>query len=186
MSQPSFSPELYTRAYWFAAQAHQGHKIKGSDLPYIVHPSLVCMEVIAALRIETGRDEDLAVQCALLHDVIEDSEVTYEQLHDHFGQAVADGVLALSKDETLPDDQQLVDSLHRIAQQPPEIGMVKLADRIANLRPPPAMWTPAKIRSYWEDAQLIHRMIHPASPTLAARLAEKIQAYKAFVSAEEQ
>jgi (p)ppGpp synthase/HD superfamily hydrolase len=186
MSQPSWSPDRYTRAYWFAAQAHQGHTVKGSDLPYIVHPSLVCMEVIAALRIETGRDENLAVQCALLHDVIEDSDVTYEQLRDHFGQGVADGVLALSKDETLPDDQQLVDSLHRITQQPPEIGMVKLADRISNLRPPPTTWTPAKIRSYWEDAQLIHRMIQPASPILATRLAEKIQQYEAFVSTEDK
>jgi guanosine-3',5'-bis(diphosphate) 3'-pyrophosphohydrolase len=184
MHQQSWSPDLYTRAYWFAAQAHLGQQIKGGDLPYIVHPSLVCMEVIAALRVEPGRDEDLAVQCALLHDVVEDSGVTYEQLRETFGVAVAEGVQALSKDESLPDDQQLVDSLRRIQQQPPEIGMVKLADRIANLRPPPADWTPAKIRSYWDAARLIHQLIQPASAYLAGRLADKIQAYRAFVPAE--
>jgi (p)ppGpp synthase/HD superfamily hydrolase len=184
MNNNLWSPDTYTQAYWVAAEAHQGHKVKGGDLPYIIHPSLVCMEVMAALRLEPGRDEELAVQCALLHDVIEDSDVTYEDLREQFGVAVADGVLALSKDETLPEDEQLVDSLRRIQQQQPEVGMVKLADRIANLRPPPAGWTPEKIRKYWEDAKLIYEMLHSASPHLAQRLHEKIDAYQAYLMAD--
>jgi (p)ppGpp synthase/HD superfamily hydrolase len=184
MNHQPWSPDTYARACWFAAEAHQGHTIKDSDLPYIIHPSLVCMEVISALRFEPGRDEELAVQCALLHDVIEDSDVTYEDLRKEFGVAVAGGVLALSKDETLPEEEQLVDSLRRIQQQPPEIGMVKLADRIANLRPPPAGWTPEKIRKYWEDARLIYDMLHSASPHLAQRLHEKIDAYRACLTTD--
>lgn len=183
MDDSTWSPERYTEAYWFAAEAHQGQTIPGTDLPYIVHPSLVCMEVIAALRAEPGRAEDLAVQCALLHDVIEDSGVTVDQLQLQFGAEVAAGVQALSKDPTLPETAQLADSLRRIEQQPPEVWLVKLADRIANLRPPPARWTPTKIQQYWEDARLIHAQLHRASPYLAGRLAAKIEAYRNYLPA---
>jgi (p)ppGpp synthase/HD superfamily hydrolase len=177
----TWSPDLLTRAYWFAANAHQGGKIKGTALPYIVHPSLVALEVMAALRAEPGYDEELAVQCAILHDVIEDTPVTLEELRANFGDGVAEGVQALSKDERLPEDDQLADSLRRIQQQPPEIWMVKLADRIANLRPPPADWTAEKIRRYWEDAKGIYALLHSASPQLAQRLAEKIEAYRIYL-----
>jgi len=47
------------------------------------------------------------------------------------------GVSALSKDEAVPKEKELEDSLHRIREQPAEILMVKLADRITNLQPPP-------------------------------------------------
>jgi (p)ppGpp synthase/HD superfamily hydrolase len=75
----------------------------------------------------------------------------------------------------------LVDSLRRIQQQPVEIWMVKLADRISNLRPPPSDWTPQKIRQYWEDAKLIYAMLPTASPHLAQRLAAKLEAYQAYL-----
>jgi (p)ppGpp synthase/HD superfamily hydrolase len=181
MSRTTWSADSYTRAQWFAAAAHQRGKIKGSELPYISHPNLVAMEVIAALRLEPDHDEELAVQCALLHDVVEDSPVTVAELAATFGQRVADGVHALSKDETLPEDQQLADSLRRIQQQPSEIWLVKLADRIVNLMPPPAGWTPQKIKRYWEDAQQIHNLLHRASPYLGGRLAAKIEAYRQYL-----
>lgn len=181
MTNTAWSPERYTQAYWFAAQAHQGQTIRDTDLPYILHPSLVCMEVMAALRAEPGRNEDLAVQCALLHDVMEDSGVTADQLQLQFGSEVAAGVQALSKDPTLPETEQLADSLRRIQQQPPEIWLVKLADRIANLRLPPSRWTPTKIWRYWEDARLIHAQLHTASPYLAGRLAAKTDAYRTYL-----
>lgn len=177
----SWSAETYTQTYWFAAEAHQGGQIKGSTLPYIVHPSLVAMEVIAALRSEPGHDEELAVQCALLHDVLEDTAVTFEQVRKRFGEVVAAGVLALSKDEAVPKEQQISDSLRRIQQQPDEIWMVKLADRISNLIPPPADWTPERIHHYWQDAHEIHAALQQASPYLAQRLASKIDAYRRFL-----
>jgi hypothetical protein len=64
--------------------------------------------------------------------------------------------------------------------------MVKLADRIANLRPPPAGWTPEKIRNYWEDAKLIYEILHYASPHLAQRLREKIDGYRAYLTTDER
>ena len=132
--QISWNQDEYIRAYRFAAQAHKHKWLKGTtDLPYIIHPSLVSMEVIAALQAEQGFNGNLVVQCSLLHDVIEDSHVTLEEIQAEFGEKVASGVLALSRTQGLDKSLQMADCLHRIQQQPHEIWMVKLADRIANL-----------------------------------------------------
>lgn len=170
--------ELYIKACSFAAQAHLGQLIPSSELPYLLHLNLVSMEIIAALSAEAGHDGDLAVQCALLHDTIEDTDTTYQQIATIFGDKVADGVAALSKNPDLEKSQQLAHSLDRIASQPNEIWMVKLADRITNLQPPPRHWDRAKIRHYRDEAIEIHTRLHAASPFLAARLAEKIENYQ--------
>lgn len=67
----NWSQEIYTKAYQFAAEAHNGQRFPGTELPYMMHVSFVSMEVMAALAHELERDGNLAVQCALLHDVIE-------------------------------------------------------------------------------------------------------------------
>jgi (p)ppGpp synthase/HD superfamily hydrolase len=139
------------------------------------------MEIIAALNVEEERDGNLAVQCAILHDVIEDTNVSFDQVKEEFGLPVADGVLALTKDESLAKDLQISDSLRRIKEQPAEIWMVKLADRISNLLPPPQHWTQAKITRYREDAVEIYETLKDASPFLAARLVSKIENYKQFI-----
>jgi (p)ppGpp synthase/HD superfamily hydrolase len=173
----NWSQELYITAYRFAARAHQGQIYPGTELPYIMHLSFVSMEILGGLSVESGRDGDLAVQCALLHDTIEDTATTYADLAAKFGENVADGVLALSKDPTLEKSQQLTDSLQRIRSQPPEIWMVKLADRISNLQPPPSHWTSEKILRYRDEAMEIHTSLQAASPFLGMRLLEKIEHY---------
>ncbi|PSB58682.1 HD domain-containing protein [Chamaesiphon polymorphus] len=173
----SWNRELYIKACQFAAQAHLGQLVPGSDLPYLLHLNLVSMEILAALGAEAGHDGDLAVQCALLHDTIEDTDTTYDRIATIFGVRVADGVAALSKNPELEKSQQLLDSLHRIERQPREIWMVKLADRITNLQPPPIHWDSAKIRRYREEAIEIYTHLQSASPFLAKRLAAKIQNY---------
>ena len=124
--------------------------VPGTDLPYIMHLSFVAMEVIATLGKERGFDGNLAVQCALLHDTVEDTDTKYNELADKFGSNVADGVNALTKDETIGDNTveewhrkklQMADSLKRIRTQPREIWVVKMADRVTNLQPPPNHWT---------------------------------------------
>ncbi len=184
-----WSPDVYIRAYRYAAAAHWNSNTKqlvpGTGLPYLMHFSMVAMEVIAALEKKAGLDGDLAIQCALLHDTIEDTDTTYDQLVETFGLAVADGVLALTKDESLgaglPKDQrkerQMVDSLEKISRQPREVWMVKMADRITNLQPPPKHWTPEKINRYREEAYQIHQALMGANPCLADRLQEKIDHY---------
>lgn len=181
MTQYNWSQDEYIDAYLFAAKAHQGQVVPGTGFPYIMHVNFVAMEVIAALAVEKGHNENLAVQCALLHDVIEDTAITYEQVKAEFGQAVADGVLALSKDKNLDKGLQLGDSLNRIQKQPQEVWMVKLADRITNLQHQPSYWTKAKIGHYREEACLIHDTLADASQLLAGRLLQKIETYKGFI-----
>jgi len=180
MSSP-WSQERYLAAYHFAARAHQGQLYPGTQLSYLMHLSFVSMEVIAALQHEPGHDGDLAVQCALLHDVIEDTEQTFEQVLAQFGPAVAAGVQALTKDAALPKPRQLPDSLQRIRQQPGAVWLVKLADRIANLQEPPGFWQREKRIRYRRQAEAIHAALGEASPYLAARLAAKIAAYERFI-----
>lgn len=174
-----WSQDLYTAAARFAAAAHAGQTVPGTDLPYLLHVTLVAMEVGAALRLESGHDEDLAIQCALLHDTVEDTSVTHEQIVAAFGHPVAGGVLALSKDPALPKNQQMADSLRRIQAQPRAVWLVKLADRIVNMQPPPKHWQGAKIAAYRSEARDILAALGAASPLLTARLAEKIGAYGA-------
>ena len=175
-----WSPDKYIYAYRFAATAHRFQKIPGTKLSYLMHFSLVCMEVMTALTVEPNHDGDLAIQVALLHDVIEDTDETYDHIYAEFGKSVANGVLSLSKDESIEDSQQMADCLRRIKLQPSEVGMVKLADRITNLQPPPKGWTRGKIVNYRAEARVILDTLKDTSPVLASRLADKIENYSRF------
>lgn len=176
-SSQLWSPDRYLHAATFAAEAHLGQKLPGSELPYFTHVACVAAEVMQAVAHEPVDDPDLAVLCALLHDTIEDCGTLHSTLATTFGPAVADGVRALSKDPNLPKDQAMADSLRRIQQQPREVWLVKLADRINNLKEPPHYWKPAKIAAYGAEARVIADALGPASPYLLARLHSKIAAY---------
>ena len=181
----TWSQDLYIKAYRFAADAHNGQIFPGTELPYIMHISFVAMEVIAALENDHGLDGNLAVQCALLHDTLEDTCTTYDQLVEKFGVRGADGVKALTKDESVGTELskqkqkklQMADSLERIRKQPREIWMVKMADRITNLQPPPKHWSKDKINRYRHEASEIHRLLKGGSPYISARLHEKVDHY---------
>lgn len=181
-----FSQHGYARAWQLATHHHQGQSyggpVKGMQIPYINHVASVAMEVIAVLPVSDAVDGDLAAQCALLHDTIEDTEVTASLLQRHFGAAVAAGVQALSKDSSLPSKAaQMADSLRRIKEQPAEVWMVKMADRITNLYHPPYYWDDHKIARYRKEARQIHQALHPASEALALRLEQMIERYRKFV-----
>jgi (p)ppGpp synthase/HD superfamily hydrolase len=116
---------------------------------------------------------------------IYDTDVVYDDVQALFGTDVADGVLALTIDETIGAGlgkferrwMQLEDYLSRIKQQPREIWMVKLADRITNLQPPPSNWDDEKIARYKQGAELIHKELASASEYLGERLEGKIDRY---------
>lgn len=179
---------LHAKAWDLAARSHFGQTIPGSDLPYIVHVGNVAVLVMTAILRTSGvEDPDLAVLCALLHDVLEDTPVDYGQIAERFGPGVADGVAALTKNPELTDKaERMEDSLRRIRAQPPEVWMVKMADRIHNLRPPPSHWSEEKIAAYREEAVRIHEALHTANPYLARELSRAIQDYGANVTEEGQ
>jgi (p)ppGpp synthase/HD superfamily hydrolase len=126
-------------------------------------------------------DEDLAIQCALLHDTIEDTDVTPEELESAFGKNVLNGVLALTKNKALDKANRMKDSLKRIKEQGREIGCVKMADRITNLQEPPAYWDREKIKHYMEEAVLIYDELNSCSKFLGDRLKEKIKEYEKYL-----
>ncbi|MEM9029247.1 MAG: HD domain-containing protein [Pseudomonadota bacterium] len=166
------------RSAWrFAAVCHAAQHVPGSPANYLGHIGDVVLELISA-HVEMPLDDlDLAVQCAILHDTVEDQDVTAAELEGMFGAAVANGVLALSKSPALPKTEAMQDSLQRIRQQPYAVWCVKLADRISNLQSAPPHWSDEKCATYRLEAQTIREALGDAHSVLAARLDAAISAY---------
>ncbi len=173
--------EIYQKSIKFAAEKHRDQKIKGTNSSYLVHLSNVAMEVMMAYHIEQNFDIKYAVQLALLHDVLEDTDTTFDEIKSTFGEEVAVGVLALTKNEELPKEEQIYDSLVRIKQLRKEVAIVKLCDRLSNLQKPPAFWTKNKIYNYLEDAKMISRMLANQNSYLNERLTTKISDYQKYI-----
>lgn len=172
------------KAWQWASLHHDGQRYSTPDpeitLPYLSHIGAVVLELSQALREEPSKEAELSLCCAILHDILEDTAVGYTELETQFGERVAQGVQALSKNAALPDKKsQMQDSLQRILRQPRAVWKVKLADRIANMGTPPAHWNQKKQEAYREEARLILDTLQEASPYLARRLSEKIAAYGA-------
>src|SRR6516225_9706510 len=131
--QPSVDPELIQRAYDFSYRAHAGQTRK-SGQPYIVHPVSVA-GIIADLRL------DAASVCAgLLHDVVEDTLATTDEIAKEFGSEVAelvDGVTKLSKiNFTSKEDRQAENFRKMVVAMARDIRvlLIKLCDRLDNMR----------------------------------------------------
>jgi (p)ppGpp synthase/HD superfamily hydrolase len=169
------------------AEMHNGQKYggqkDGQQVEYISHIGSVTFEILNAINHENEINADLAIKCALLHDIIEDTEFSFEEVEAKFGKSVANGVSALTKDEKGISDKnaQMLDSLTRIKLQPKEVWLVKMADRICNLYAPPFYWSNDKKEKYAQEATLIYNELHEASQYLAERLSKKIEQYKTYI-----
>ncbi len=175
--------ELYQQAIAYAAGKHaqKNQKILGTDLPYVVHLSNVAMELFVASSANDGLNMEFAVQVALLHDLIEDTDTTCEEIEDRFGVEIMKAVKALTKNNELPKDQQLTDSLIRIKKLQTEVWAVKLADRITNLQPPPQHWDKEKRIQYQKEARIIYDELKHGNGFLANRLKQKIEEYSDYI-----
>jgi (p)ppGpp synthase/HD superfamily hydrolase len=171
----------------FATRKHDGQKYGGAEqgeqIEYLNHIAGVTFEIINASIAGNGMDIDLALKCAVLHDTIEDTDTTYDEIARTFGTNVADGVLALTKDSLIEGKREkMLDSLRRIKAQPTEVWAVKMADRIVNLYLPPYYWSTEKKQAYVDEARLIYEHLHEGNQYLAGRLAMKIAAYNKFIN----
>lgn len=125
---------LFNRAIQYAVDAHAGQLRKGTNIPYIVHP----MEAAAIVASMTQNEEVLAA--AILHDVIEDTGRTRQDIEREFGTTVAAYVASESenKRENLPaaETWQLrkQETLNRLSNASEPIKMIALGDKLSNLR----------------------------------------------------
>lgn len=124
----------------------------------------------------------LAVQVALLHDTLEDTATIFSELESRFGIEVVTAVSALTKNNNLPKEQTMADSLARIKEMQSEVWAVKLADRITNLQPPPADWDNGRKIAYREEARLILTELKKGNNYLARRLETKIEEYQIYIT----
>lgn len=171
---------LFLTAFAFANEKHQSQKITGSELPYISHISSVCFELLLLPNIQIY-DCDFMLSVASLHDTLEDTETSEEEVLMGFGKNILSAVKALSKNYLLPKEEQIKDSIDRILLEPTEVQLVKLADRISNLNPPPVTWSQEKILSYYNTSILIYSRLKHANEYLAKKLLKRIEDYKKYL-----
>lgn len=174
----------YQKAIRFAAEKHIGQTIPGTEISYVVHLSNVAMEIMIAAENSENFDLEFAIQVALLHDILEDTATTFEDLKQNFGVKIANAVLALTKNSEIKDEEKMLDSLIRIKRQPSEVWAVKLADRITNLQKPPGHWNLAKISQYKSEAERILDELENGNEYLAKRLENKIVEYENYCFGE--
>ena len=114
----------WQRAAQFAAVHHQGQTRKDGETPYVSHAFRVAMTV----RDVFGVDDPAALCAALLHDLLEDTPVDYDDICDEFGKAVADIVAALTKDMRMPEAEREAAYDRELAGAAWQAKLVKLAD----------------------------------------------------------
>lgn len=173
----------YQKAIRYAAEKHAElqQTLPDSIIPYAVHLSNVAMEILIAASHTEDFEIEFAIQVALLHDILEDTNVTFEELSNEFGTDIAIGVLALTKRDFLPKDQQMPDSLSSLKMCVPEVRAVKLADRITNLHKPPISWSYDKKQKYMREAKLILKELKGTNEYLENRMELKIKEYNEYI-----
>lgn len=142
---------LFVSAVAFAAEKHRHQRRKDAHAsPYINHPI-----ALANVLVDEGGVHDAIVLCAaILHDTIEDTETTAEELERAFGAKIASVVLEVTDDKELEykeRKQQQIDHAPHVSR---EAKLVKLADKICNLRDilahPPSNWSLQRKQNYFE------------------------------------
>lgn len=133
----------------FAADKHRRQRRKDAEAtPYINHP----LALATILAKEGGVADAEVIAAALLHDTVEDTETTFAELEARFGPTVAAIVAEVTDDKSLPKAERKRLQVTRAAHKSPGAKLVKLADKIANLRDiaasPPADWDAARKANY--------------------------------------
>lgn len=156
MANAPLNTTLLDRAIIFAVNAHAGTERRGKGYPYIVHP----MEAVEIVATMTSDQELLAA--AALHDTVEDTDVTVEQIRAEFGERVASLVADESEErqEGVSDEDSWHDrkraAINRLAKASHEAKMVALGDKLSNMR--------AIARDYAELGDALWNRFHAKDP----------------------
>jgi (p)ppGpp synthase/HD superfamily hydrolase len=144
------------KAAHFAAARHSAQRRKGASAePYINH----LLEVADLVSSVLSEPDTNLVIAALLHDTVEDVGVTKEELIENFSQDVADLVLEVTDDKSLPKQERKRLQIVTAPKKTVRAQVIKLADKISNLRAilasPPSDWTVERQRQYFEWAKQV-------------------------------
>lgn len=144
------------QAVEFASRKHSKQRRKDADAsPYINHP----IALASVLAVEAGVTDLTTLQAAILHDTIEDTKTTYDELVGRFGAALADVVMEVTDDKSLKKDERKQLQISHAPMKSPQAAMVKIADKICNLRDiassPPAGWSEQRKREYSDWAKKV-------------------------------
>lgn len=160
------STRLLIRAADYAARAHVNQRRKGAAArPYINH----CLEVSDAIAAVTpARVEVLCA--AILHDIVEDTPVTAEQVRADFGDDIADLVAEVTDDRSLPRPVRKQKQVEHAPHLSEEACWIKLADKTSNVRDltrdPPADWSTQRVEEYVGWAERVVSALQYKHPEL--------------------
>jgi guanosine-3',5'-bis(diphosphate) 3'-pyrophosphohydrolase len=144
------------RALEFAARKHRMQRRKDEDAsPYINHP----IALMSVLCVEAGVCDPGILSVAALHDTIEDTETTREELEAQFGIEIAMLVIEMTDDKSLPKAERKRLQIEHAEHMSDDGTLVKLADKICNLRDvaasPPAGWNLGRQQEYFDWAKAV-------------------------------
>jgi len=157
----------------FTARKHKDQRRDGKDqIPYINHP----IGVAHILTSEAGIDDPVVIQAALLHDTVEDTDTTLDEIEEHFGKAVRDVVGELTDNMNLPKAEQKRMQAVNAPHKSPRAKLVKLADKLYNLRDlqrsPPENRSEAQINQTFLWASYVVYGLKGTNEKLETKLAE--------------
>jgi guanosine-3',5'-bis(diphosphate) 3'-pyrophosphohydrolase len=147
---------LVLKAAQFAAQKHKGQIRKGRDqCPYIDH-----LKSVATVIAEVGGiDDPQILAAAWLHDTLEDTETTAEELVANFGERVSQLVEEVSDDKSLPKAERKQLQIQHAPELSPDAVLIKLGDKISNIidvtNTPPTDWTLERRKEYLDWAEAV-------------------------------
>ena len=149
---------VFVDAIAFAADRHRRQRRKDAEAsPYINHP----IALARVLTVEAGLSDPLLLAAAVLHDTLEDTETSYEELAERFGPVVASVVAEVSDDKTLAKKVRKRLQIEHAAKISRRAKLVKLADKICNVRDvassPPRGWPLRRRREYFDWARAVVR-----------------------------
>jgi GTP diphosphokinase / guanosine-3',5'-bis(diphosphate) 3'-diphosphatase len=155
-SRAGSMPAMLIGALNFAADKHRNQRRKDKEAsPYINHP----IALAKILAVEGGVEDGLVLSAAVLHDTIEDTETTYDELAEQFGREIADVVLEVTDDKALPKAERKQLQIEHAPHLSRAAKLVKLADKIANVRDvadhPPSEWPLERRREYFDWAKRV-------------------------------
>ena len=147
---------LFIRALEFASRKHSTQRRKDpAASPYINHP----IALVSILAVEAGVRDPEVLCAALLHDTVEDTQTTPEELEQHFGATIAGIVAEVTDDKNLEKQDRKRLQIEHAHALSPAAGLVKLADKIANLRDvaqsPPSNWSLKRRQEYFDWAKAV-------------------------------